>query len=402
MAALTDRDLNSETVSGENHKTSAADEALFATFLAQVQQTTDIHDWPMAAAVEQNTLVYHGDAIREACRDSDQRRVLLAEWARLFTDGPGVVVIANAFEDTAPLDITSALYDTIIDEQHRAATSAQADHFAKAGSNDRIWNSLEKHALADAENFVDYYGNEAIALVCEAWLGRGYQVTAQVNRVNPGGAAQSAHRDYHLGFMTPEQMQAFPAHIHALSPLLTLQGAIAHCDMPLETGPTLYLPYSQQFVEGYVLFSQERYQQYFNENRRQLALSKGDAVFFNPAVMHAAGANQTTDTYRMANLLQISSAMGRAMEAVDRHAVSRKLYSVLLKRKRAGQLDPLIQAAVIAASAEGYSFPTSIDRNPPVGGLAPMTQAELVTQALENDTDEAEFLRQLDAHTARQ
>ena len=39
-------------------------------------------------------------------------------------------------------------------------------------------------------NFIDYYCSEAIALASEAWLGPNYQVTAQVNRVNPGGEAQ--------------------------------------------------------------------------------------------------------------------------------------------------------------------------------------------------------------------
>lgn len=377
-------------------------DASFAAFLAQVQQVTNLTDWPLADAVKENVLVYQGEAVRAACREPERRRALLAEWARLFMDGPGVVVIANAYEDTAPLDTATALFEDMIAEQHRASKAAQADHFAKAGANDRVWNALEKHGLRDPENFADYFGNEAIALVCESWLGPGYQVTAQVNRVNPGGEAQSAHRDYHLGFMTPEQMSAFPSHIHALSPVLTLQGAIAHCDMPLETGPTLYLPYSQQFTDGYLLFSGEQYQGYFNEHRRQLALSKGDAVFFNPAVMHAAGANRTADRYRLANLLQVSSAMGRAMEWVDRHTLCEKLYKVLLKRKRAGQLDAGTEAAVIAATAEGYSFPTSLDHNPPVGGLAPVTQAELFARALVEDLDETEFLAKLSAHTVRQ
>ena len=38
---------------------------------------------------------------------------------------------------------------------------------------------------------------------------------------------------------------------------------------------------------------------------------------------------------------------------------------------------------VVAACAEGYAFPTNLDRDQPVGGLAPQTQAELVWQALE-------------------
>ena len=37
---------------------------------------------------------------------------------------------------------------------------------------------------------------------------------------------------------------------------------------------------------------------------------------------------------------------------------------------------------VIAASAEGYPFPTNLDSDPPVRGLAPPSQADLVRRAL--------------------
>jgi len=47
-------------------------------------------------------------------------------------------------------------------------------------------------------------------------------------------------------------------------------------------------------------------------------LSKGDGIFFNPALLHAAGHNRSADIRRMANLLQVSSAIGRCMETVDR------------------------------------------------------------------------------------
>ena len=90
--------------------------------------------------------------------------------------------------------------------------------------------------------FVDYYANPVIATIATAWLGPNYQVTSQVNVVNPGGKAQSGHRDYHLGFLHAETIARFPEHVQQLSPVLTLQGAVAHSDMPLESGPTMYLP----------------------------------------------------------------------------------------------------------------------------------------------------------------
>jgi ectoine hydroxylase-related dioxygenase (phytanoyl-CoA dioxygenase family) len=200
-------------------------------------------------------------------------------------------------------------------------------------------------------------------------------VTSQLNVVNPGGQAQVAHRDYHLGFMSQEQALRYPAHLHRLSSALTLQGAVAHLDMPVETGPTMYLPYSQRYAPGYVAFHQPEFTAYFEANYVQLPLAKGDAAFFNPALFHGAGTNRTADVPRMANLLQVSSGFGRAMENVDRTAISLALYPVL--RSFEGSVQN-----VVAASAEGYAFPTNLDRDQPIGGLAPQTQAELVRQAL--------------------
>ena len=51
----------------------------------------------------------------------------------------------------------------------------------------------------------------------------------------------------------------------------------------------------------------------------------GRAAFFNPALFHAAGNNRSADIRRMANLLQVSSAYGRAMESVDRAKMSAAL-----------------------------------------------------------------------------
>jgi ectoine hydroxylase-related dioxygenase (phytanoyl-CoA dioxygenase family) len=362
----------------------SAEAGSFDAFRQQVSQTTNPSDWPLASAIEQNVLIYDGAAVRAAAGDEERRRELMAEWVAAFDSGPGIVVIRDAVPDHGVIDRASAIFDAIIADQKKANTGG-GDHFAKPGANDRIWNALEKHCLADPENFARYYASAALALVSEAWLGIGYQMTAQVNRVNPGGAAQSAHRDYHLGFMSPEQMQAWPAHVHRLSPVLTLQGAVAHVDMPLESGPTMYLPYSQQFFEGYLAFGRPEFQAYFVEHHVQLPLAKGDAAFFNPALMHGAGHNRSSDIFRLGNLLQVSSAFGRAMETVNRDRMVEALYPVLQSAKSTAALSEVEIGHVIAASAEGYAFPTNLDRDPPVGGLAPKTQAAHVAEALAAD-----------------
>ena len=324
----------------------------------------------------------------------------MAEWVDAFTDGPGIIVIRGAFADLAAIDKANAHFWAIIEEE-RAGNVGGGDHFAKPGANDRIWNALEKLCLRDPEVFAAYYGNPVIALVSEAWLGPAYQITSQLNVVNPAGAAQVAHRDYHLGFQSADAIERYPAHVHRLSPVLTLQGAIAHCDMPVETGPTLYLPFSQSYVPGYMATGRAEFRDYFDKHHVQLPLMKGDAVFFNPALFHAAGTNRSKDVRRIANLLQVSSAFGRAMESVDRLKMSLRLYPAL-KDLVAGKAISAAEADnAIAASAEGYSFPTNLDRDPPKGGMAPKNQQDLMRQALKENWEPDMFVDEAEAQAWR-
>jgi ectoine hydroxylase-related dioxygenase (phytanoyl-CoA dioxygenase family) len=371
-----------------------ADSGEFEDFLKIVSQTSHSADTPNAAQVLRNIPFYDGATVDAAAVDPTARQSLMQEWAYVFSHGAGIIVIRQGIADHAVIDRASVMFDQIIADEKQAAKGG-GDHFAKPGANDRIWNSLEKHCLADPANFAAYFSSHSIAMAAEAWLGPASQMTAQVNRVNPGGAAQTPHRDYHLGFMSSARMAQFPAHIHAVSPTLTLQGAVAHCDMPVETGPTMLLPFSQQFYEGYLAFARPEFQDYFAANYVQLPLNKGDLVFFNPAVMHGAGNNHTTDRFRMVNLLQVSSAFGRAMETVNRKRMLRALYPAL--RAARG----LNLANVIAASAEGYPFPTNLDSNPPLGGLAPKTQADFLRAALAEDQSEDAFFALLDALDAK-
>jgi len=346
-------------------------------FRAQVLRTTDPADYPLASDVRSNVLVYSAASVATA-----DRRALQSELIGALADGPGVVAFEGAF-DAGVVDRASEAFFTIIDAQ-RAAGNAAGDHFGKPGANDRIWNAAQKLALHDPQVFADYYANDALAVVCQAWLGPRYQVTSQVNVVNPGGNQQVPHRDYHLGFVPDEHLVDYPAHLHRTSPALTLQGAVAHCDMPVDSGPTMLLPFSQRFEGGYIAFNRPEFVDFFAEHHVQVPLAKGDAVFFNPALYHGAGSNVSSDIRRIANLLLVSSPFGRAMEALDRTAMVRAVYPALLAMKEAARPQRELLNAVVA-TAEGYAFPTNLDNDQPIGSLAPPSQVDTVLAALAED-----------------
>ncbi|MEM7440451.1 MAG: phytanoyl-CoA dioxygenase family protein [Pseudomonadota bacterium] len=376
----------------------AGDLSLFQDLTSQSLDPVTV---PHASQVERNVPIYDMAVLSPKLAELDTRRALLSEWAWVLGHSAGVVVLKGAYADTSPIDRASTLFHEII-AQEKQADAGKGDHFAASGANDRIWNSLQKHCLHDPDGFARYYGNPAIASVAEAWLGPNYQMTAQVNLVWPGGQAQQAHRDYHLGFQNAEGAARYPVHAHLVTATLTLQGAIAHCDMSVESGPTKLLPFSQLYPPGYVAFHDAAHRDHFETMYVQLPLSKGDAVFFNPALFHAAGENRTTDVQRLVNLLQVSSAFGRAMEAIDRRAMSTTLLPVLLHLHSTADLGPLELDAAIAATAEGYAFPTNLDTDPPVGGNAPATQADTLRQAVREQWTTDMFDAALDALQSRQ
>ncbi len=372
-----------------------------ADFSDLTARNADLATIPHAEAAPCNIPVYNETALALTLADPAARRDLMAEWAQILQHGAGVFVLKQACPDHAAIDLASACFEEIIADECSAGGGG-ADHFAAAGSNDRIWNSLQKLALRSPDSFVRYFASPAIDAACESWLGPNYQMTAQVNLVHPGGQAQQAHRDYHLGFQTAAVSATYPAHVHDLSPLMTLQGGIAHCDMPLESGPTKLLPFSQLYRPGYAAWRREDFRAHFEAHHVQLPLQKGDAIFFNPALFHAAGTNSSADVHRMVNLLQVSSAFGRAMESVDRTAICQAIYPHLRAQVSAGKLADAALEAVLGAAAEGYSFPTNLDRDPPIGGLAPNTQKSLLREAvMEGWTDQA-FAKAQAAMTARQ
>jgi ectoine hydroxylase-related dioxygenase (phytanoyl-CoA dioxygenase family) len=221
-----------------------------------------------------------------------------------------------------------------------------------------------------------------------------------VNVVNPGGQAQTAHRDYHLGFQDNDVVERYPAHVHRLSPVLTLQGAVAHTDMPIETGPTQYLPHSQKYEPGYLAWRRPEFREHFEATFVQLPLAKGDAAFFNPALFHAAGTNRSADIRRMANLLQVSSAFGRTMESVDREKMCNAVFPALLAAQAAGA-DAQSLANAVAACGDGYSFPTNLDRDQPVDGLAPETQAQLLARAVVEQWEPTRLRKELSDYADR-
>ena len=361
-------------------------------FKTLTQQITLQSTYPLCSEIKKHIPIYNCNDFNLA--DSAQLDKLQDELYHNLISGPGVYVLKHFYSNLATIDQASAAFDAII-EAELQATGAKGDHFAPASANSRIWNSFSKHALQDPESFAAYFSNPWFKVVCESYLGPGYKLTSQFNIVRPGGKAQMPHRDYHLGFQTDEDVVAWPKAVHAMSGLLTLQGAVAHTDMPADSGPTRLLPYSQTFGEGFRSYRSKEFVDYFSENYVALPLEKGDALFFSPALFHAAGENCTKDFSRSANLIQVSSAFGKTMESIDTLPIIEKTYDLLSAKYKAEGMSAEVDALVCAV-AEGYPFPTNLDSRPPApGGMAPESEQAILKRGVSGGWDRQRMIEEL-------
>lgn len=347
-------------------------------------------DYPLATEVCSNIPVYNLSS--HQVDDTLKVSSLQDEWHHILMSGPGVLALKNMFPESASLHKINAIFSSIIEEERATSTG---DHFAPSGLNSRIWNSFQKHAMRDPTSFLQYYSNVWLYHICDAWLGPSYQITAQVNIVRPGGQPQVSHRDYHLGFQTAASCAQYPKAMHIASQFLTLQGGVAHSDVPPDSGPTRFLPFSQMFEDGFMAYRLPHFQEYFDRHWVALPLGLGDAVFFNPALFHAAGENRTSYVDRSVNLLQVSSAFGKTMEKIDTVSIIENCYDELVRKYEHDGMSLEVQAA-IAAIADGYPFPTNLDRRPPApGGMAPDSAADVLRIGLLNASTREEVVEHL-------
>lgn len=98
--------------------------------------------------------------MRSALASGDKDKAL-DELYRCLSSGPGVFVIKQLVEYPDVIDRANVALDYIIEEEKRGS-GIRGDHFAPGGSNDRIWNSFQKHAEVDPASFVEYYANDLL------------------------------------------------------------------------------------------------------------------------------------------------------------------------------------------------------------------------------------------------
>ena len=77
----------------------SAGDCRLADLIDLVNHKTDLADYPYAYATEQNVLIYDSARLRTELSRPVSRPRVEGELARALLDGPGIVVLASAFDD---------------------------------------------------------------------------------------------------------------------------------------------------------------------------------------------------------------------------------------------------------------------------------------------------------------
>src|ERR1700745_3904042 len=92
----------------------SADDCRLADLIDLVSRKTDLADYPYASTVEQNVLIYDGVRPRKQLAPPPCRPQVETELARAPLHGPGIVVLAGAFDDPWVIDRATWQFEAII------------------------------------------------------------------------------------------------------------------------------------------------------------------------------------------------------------------------------------------------------------------------------------------------
>ena len=120
-----------------------SEECNLPDFQKIIDQKLAIDSVPHAKEIKKNIPIYDIEELQNIFQSDALKNDLMAEWAWVLRESSGAIVLRNAYKDVSVIDEATQLYEDIIAEE-KLTSGGGADHFAAAGANDRIWNSLQK------------------------------------------------------------------------------------------------------------------------------------------------------------------------------------------------------------------------------------------------------------------
>ena len=121
----------------------------FADLCSQKVSKTN---YPFCSNIKKKVVIYNGEQIRSII-NTPKSFELKSELHYCLKEGPGVLIIQQAFLQKKTIDKASEIFLGIIKKEKGNAIH-HGDHFARPGQNERLWNSLQKLCEIDPKTFI--------------------------------------------------------------------------------------------------------------------------------------------------------------------------------------------------------------------------------------------------------
>ena len=92
------------------------DDIKLSEFASLCSQTVSLEDYNFSSDIQQRVVIYEGDNIRSLI-STHQSLDLKSELHHCIKEGPGVVVVRQAFQDMKVIDRATEIFQEIIDEE---------------------------------------------------------------------------------------------------------------------------------------------------------------------------------------------------------------------------------------------------------------------------------------------
>jgi len=92
------------------------DDIKLSEFASLCSQTVSLEDYNFSSDIKQRVVIYEGDNIRSLI-STPQALDLKTELHHCIKEGPGVVVVRQAFQDMKVIDRATEIFQEIIDEE---------------------------------------------------------------------------------------------------------------------------------------------------------------------------------------------------------------------------------------------------------------------------------------------
>lgn len=227
----------------------------------------------------------------------------------------------------------------------------------------RLWNFYSDLSQYDIKTWIDYFGDKNLYNLLSLWMGAYLRYSAQVNILKKGYLGHWIHQDYPVGLYSKDFVKKLSPVQYQSIQHFSLQVLIAHDEMTPSNGALKVLPASQLWSQAQIInFSSNSFTEFFNTECHEICMSPGDALFYNPHLIHCTG-DLNDGEQRRAALILATSPFLVPMEKTNFSCIQEQLDPYLKSQLVMNKISKEDVKRLLQISSDPCQFPMTFSKS---------------------------------------